>query len=276
MQTVDIGKIIRARAPKASRFIPGFIFKWLERVIHQKDINHMLTTYAHSTPQEFIHGHFSEHNITYSAIGLDKIDKSKRYIFAANHPFGGTDGMMISDLLISHFGDSRAVVNDFLMHVTPLRPLWIPINKHGAQNSQYAKMHGDAFMGDLPILTFPAGLCSRKNKQGVLEDTPWKNNFVKRAKESDRLIVPVFVEGELSKSFYRLDRISKFLRLKISLAMIRLPHETFTKYNKHYRIVFGEPITQQELQEQGGYAAQVKYVRKKAYSLQEVLKNCDK
>lgn len=41
--------------------------------------------------------------------------------------------MMLADELVGYFGDARVIVNDLLMHVEPLRPLWIPVNKHGSQ-----------------------------------------------------------------------------------------------------------------------------------------------
>lgn len=69
---------------------------------------------------------------------------------------------MLADELIGRFGDARVVVNDLLMHLEPLRPLWIPVNKHGAQSAAYARRYEEEFMGERPILTFPAGLCSRR------------------------------------------------------------------------------------------------------------------
>lgn len=88
--------------------------------------------------------------------------------------------MMLADELVGYFGDARVIVNDLLMHVEPLRPLWIPVNKHGSQCGEYLRRFDEAFASDCPILTFPAGLCSRR-RQGVVSDLPWRSNFVKRA-----------------------------------------------------------------------------------------------
>ena len=47
--------------------------------------------------------------------------------------------MMIADALIERFGDVRVVVNDLLMYIDPLRPIWLPVNKHGRQTADYAR-----------------------------------------------------------------------------------------------------------------------------------------
>ena len=72
--------------------------------------------------------------------------------------------MMLADELVGYFGDARVIVNDLLMHVEPLRPLWIPVNKHGSQCGEYLRRFDEAFASDCPILTFPAGLCSRRRQ----------------------------------------------------------------------------------------------------------------
>ena len=180
------------------------------------------------------------------------------------------DGMMLADKLIDRFGDARVVVNDLLMHLEPLRPLWIPVNKHGSQNSLYARKFDEEFFGELPILTFPAGLCSRCIG-GEVTDLPWKTNFLKKAYASQRQIVPVFVEGRLSNFFYRVDRIRRMLGVKFNIEMLWLSDEMFSQKGKHFRILVGDPIPVAELQRYGALRDQADYVRKKAYFLENML-----
>ena len=174
--------------------------------------------------------------MTYSVEGLENLDPKGRYLFASNHPFGGMDGMMLADELVGYFGDARVIVNDLLMHVEPLRPLWIPVNKHGSQCGEYLRRFDEAFASDCPILTFPAGLCSRR-RQGVVSDLPWRSNFVKRAAASGRRIVPVFVEGELSDFFYRLSNFRTKIGIRFNIEMLYLPDEMFSQKGKHFRIL---------------------------------------
>lgn len=270
MPQIDIASVLRQKAPKLTRRLPHCIIDWLRRTVREREINHILASYWELPPQEFIRACFREWKVTYSASGLERLDPRGRYLFVANHPFGGMDGMMLADKLIEHFGDARVVVNDLLMHVEPLRPLWIPVNKHGAQSSDYARRFDDAFAGSLPILTFPAGLCSRRIG-GRVTDTEWKINFLKKAAASGRTIVPVFVEGRLSDFFYRVDRIRKALGIKFNIEMLWLPDEMFSQGGKHFRLVFGDPIPADDLRGLGSLREQAEAIRKKTYFLEKTL-----
>ena len=267
---IDIGAVLRQKAPRLARWIPRPVVNWLRRTIHESEINHILEHYWSLPPQEFIRACFREWQVTYSIEGLDKLAPGGRYLFASNHPFGGMDGMMLADKLIDRFGDARVVVNDLLMYLEPLRPLWIPVNKHGAQSASYARKFDEEFFGDLPVLTFPAGLCSRPNG-GEVTDPEWKISFLKKAYASQRQIVPVFVEGRLSKFFYRVYRIRKALGVKFNIEMLWLPDEMFSQKCRHFRIVVGDPIPVAELQRFGSLHEQALEVRKKAYFLEKTL-----
>lgn len=270
MPEIDIGAVLAAKAPKIARFVPRWAVEWLRRTIREREINHILRSYWDLPPQEFIRACFREWNVTYSIEGLERLDPAGRYLFASNHPFGGMDGMMLADKLIDRFGDARVVVNDLLMYLDPLRPLWIPVNKHGMQNSDYARRFGDEFAGDVPILTFPAGLCSRR-PHGVVEDPEWRPSFLKKAYDSQREIVPVFVEGHLSDFFYGTTNWRRRLGVKFNIEMLWLPDEMFSQGGKHFRIVVGDPVPLSELSAQGSLRAQTEYIRKKAYFLQNKL-----
>ncbi|MDE6711340.1 MAG: acyltransferase [Alistipes sp.] len=270
MPQIDIAEVLRQKAPKLSRRIPRFAVEWLRRTVHERDINHILASYWELPPQEFIQACFREWQVAYSAHGLDRLDPAGRYLFVANHPFGGMDGMMLADKLIDRFGDARVVVNDLLMHVEPLRPLWIPVNKHGSQSSAYARRFDEAFTGDLPILTFPAGLCSRRIG-GRIADTEWKTNFLKKAAASGRTIVPVFVEGRLSDFFYRIANLRKALGIRFNIEMLWLPDEMFSQQGRHFRIVVGDPVPAEELAQFGSLREQAEAIRRKTYFLEKTL-----
>ena len=165
---------------------------------------------------------------------------------------------MLADKLIDRFGDVRVVVNDLLMHVEPLRPLWIPVNKHGAQNAACARRFDEALFGELPILTFPAGLCSRRI-DGRIADPEWKTSFLKKAYASQRQIVPV------------VDRFRKALGIRFNIEMLWLPDEMFSQKGKHFRIAVGDPIPVAELQHCGTLREQTEEVRKKTYFLENKL-----
>lgn len=268
MPQIDIDRVLQSKAPKASRHIPRFVVNYLKRIVHQEEINEVLAQSWDSSPREFIHAAFRKLEIDYTIQGLERLDRKGRYLFASNHPFGGMDGMMLADKLIEYFGDARVIVNDLLMHIEPLKPLWVPVNKHGAQNSDYARRFEEVLYGELPVLTFPAGLCSRRIG-GEVTDLPWKSNFVKKAYATRREIVPVFVEGQLSNFFYRLANLRKALGVKFNIEMLYLADEMFKQRGRHFQIRVGEPIPAAELQAVGSLKEQVEYIRKKTYLLKK-------
>ncbi len=268
MPHIDVGAILASKAPKIAKWIPRPAVNWLRRTIHEKELNVIAENYWNQAPQDFIHTCFREWGVSYSISGLDRLPEEGRYLFVANHPFGGMDGMMLADKLIDRYGDVRVVVNDLLMYIEPLQPLWLPVNKHGSQNTAYARRMEEAMFGELPVLTFPAGLCSR-NIGGRITDLEWKVNFLKKAYASQRQIVPVFVEGRLSKFFYRVDRIRKFLGVKFNIEMLWLPDEMLSQKGRHFRLIVGEPIAMSELQEYGSLREQADFVREKCYALEK-------
>ncbi len=243
---VDINEVIAAKNPKLAKRLPGFVTAWLKRILHQDEINLYLEKFGGLSPIDFDRACLREMGVTYTVEGLDKLDPNGRYLLASNHPFGGMDGLMLADKVEEKFGEMRIIVNDILMNLTPLAPLFVPVNKHGRQNPGYARMLAGAFESDMPLITFPAGLCSRRIK-GKVQDPPWKTSFVKKAAASGRDIVPVFCEGRLSNFFYRLSNLRKALGIKANIEMLYLPDEMFAQKGKHFRIIVGDPIPAAQL-----------------------------
>ncbi len=270
MPQINLEAVLKSKAPNLSRWVPRFAVNWLRRTVHEDVINHILDNYSSLPPQEFIRACFREWGVSYSIHGIEELPRDGRYLFVANHPFGGMDGMMLADKLMEHFGDVRVVVNDLLMNIKPLSPLWIPVNKHGNQTTGYVQKFDEEFYGDRPILTFPAGLCSRKI-DGRVQDTEWKVSFLKKAYTTQRVIVPVFVEGRLSEFFYRISRLRKWLGMKFNLEMVWLPDEMLRQKGRHFRIIVGRPIAIADLQHLPSLREQVEEVRRRTYDLEKNL-----
>lgn len=263
---VDLDKVIADKNPRLARLLPHFLKSYLKRIIHQDEINHVLRSFSHQTPVEFIRSTLSYMEISYRAVGLEQLPMQGRYLFVSNHPFGGMDGMMLCDELDKRFGSGRIIVNDILMNLKPLAPLFIPINKHGRQNSEYLRFFRDALASDDQIATFPAGLCSRRIA-GKICDTKWKHSFVKNAIESQRDIVPVFFEGRLSNFFYNLSSFRKKIGIKANIEMIYLPDEMFSQKGRHFDIHFGKPTPWQELAASTSVSRTAQQIREMVYAL---------
>lgn len=268
MDRIDVERVLTLKAPKIRPLVPRLAIEWLRKLIHESELNCIIDNFGTLPPLEFIRASFGSLDISYEVEGFERLDPAERYIFASNHPFGGMDGLMLAETIGSRLGDVRVVVNDLLMHIEPLRPLWLPVNKHGRQNAEYVRRMNDAFDGDLPILTFPAGLCSRRTN-GIVTDTPWRCNFVKQAVATRRRIVPVYVEGRLSDRFYRISEWRKRIGIGFNIEMILLPDEMFRQRGRKFIIRFGQPVDWQSLPSLGDRAEQARYIRKKVYSMKK-------
>ena len=266
MQQVDVYKLIEGKSPKLARRIPGFIIRYLKRTVHQDEVNEILSLYGDLEGVEFARATLRHMGIEYHSEGMEKLDPAGRYVFASNHPFGGMDGMMLADEVGKYFGDVRVVVNDLLMHLDPLKSIFIPVNKHGRQNDSSVRAFNDAFESDIPIITFPAGLCSRRTK-GVVCDTEWKSNFIRKAVQSERDIVPVYFEGTLSNFFYRLDNFRKKVGIKANIAMLYLPDEMFRQKGGNFTIRIGDPVPWQSLLDGRSAGQAAEYMKTPSYGM---------
>ena len=239
---IDIQQVLRQKAPSAVRKIPQFVINYLTRTIHQDELNDILRRYHDKNGVAFMQeliGYFDLHLVLENE---SNIPTEGRYIFASNHPLGGLDGICLSAIIGKRFNDNiRYLVNDLLLYLTNLRSIFVPINKHGAQGKYNARLIEEAYASDNQIITFPAGLCSRK-QHGKVEDIEWKKSFIQKAVEYQRDVVPVFFDGKNSNFFYRIARLRKALGIRMNYEMIYLPDEMFKSKHKTFHIYFGRPI----------------------------------
>ena len=264
---VDVAKVLAAKNPKLLKIIPKFLIKWLSRLICQDEINTILTNYSHQNGVDFASSVVGYMKADYTAEGEDKIDKSKRYIIVSNHPLGGLDGIVLMDFFGKLFDKKiKFVVNDLLMHIEPLRPIFVPVNKYGRQNAEIANQIHLAYESDNQILNFPAGLCSRKVK-GEIVDLAWQKNFVSQAVKYNRDIIPVYFHGKNSSLFYRVANFRKFLGIKFNYELILLPREMFRQKKGKFRVIIGDPIEVSTLTPDKNTSKICAEVREKVYSL---------
>lgn len=208
-------------------------------------------------------------DLSFDLIGKDNIPDSGRYIFASNHPLGGLDGICLSALIGEQFkGNIRYLVNDLLLYIDNLKSIFVPVNKHGAQGKRNAMLIEEAYASDHQIITFPAGLCSRKINGQIL-DLEWKKSFIQKAVEYKRDIIPVYFDGKNSNFFYRLANIRKALGVKMNYEMIYLPDEMFRCKHKTFRIYFGKPIPWQTFDNSKKPAEWAEWIKRIVYNLKK-------
>ncbi|HBX50492.1 MAG: glycerol acyltransferase [Bacteroidetes bacterium RIFOXYA12_FULL_35_11] len=263
---IDIEQIIAAKNPRLARLLPRFILHYIKRVIHENEVNYVLRTYADKTGLVFVEAVLSYFNITIKTSGEENIPTDGKYIFAANHPLGGIEGMALLQVVSHHNREVRFVVNDILTNLKNYEPLFIPVNKHGKYSKEYAQIIEDTFHTSAWILYFPAGLVSRKVK-GKIMDLEWKKSFISKSVQHKRDIIPVYIEGKNSNFFYNLSRLRTFLGIKANIEMFYLPDEMFRQKNKTITLHFGKPVSHTLFDNSKTPLEWAAYMKERVYSM---------
>ena len=238
---ITVRQLFRDKNPRLARFIPGFVYRYLHRILHLDFVNEILRLHGDKRDLEFVKSAIDMFHVTVDVRGIEHLPDRGRFIFASNHPLGGFDGALLIRELGEKYDGVKVLVNDILLNINNMDGIFVPINKHGAQVMKNVRMMDEIYRSDSQILTFPSGLVSRR-RNGVIKDPPWHKNFVKKAVSYKRDVIPVHVTGRCSNFFYNLANLRKFLGIKSNLEMFYLPDETFKHRNKKYTITFGKPV----------------------------------
>lgn len=269
-KTIDIRKVLSDKMGSKARMVPSFAVKWLEKIVHQDEVNAFLWESRDKTGVEWLEECVKFLDMTLELEGeenLPSADDGRYYTFVSNHPLGGEDGVALGAIMGRHYGNNfKYLVNDLLMNLPGLAPLCIPINKTGSQSRNFPAMVNAGFKGDNHIIMFPAGLCSRKTN-GVIRDLPWKKTFISKSVQTKRDVVPIHFSGENSARFYRIANICKALKLKVNIAMLFLVDEMFLNTHKTFKVSFGKPIPWQTFDKSRTPAQWAQYVQDIVYKL---------
>ena len=265
---IDLQEIINTKAPKQAKRIPKFLVRWLANLIRQDRINEFLRFNGSATGVDLMNNAMEFFHFKLEITGEENIpDFDRKCIFASNHPLGGVDGICLSSFLGNRYDKQiKYVVNDILYFIKPLQTIFVPINKHGAQSKNAAQLMNNALTSDNQIITFPAGLNSRKNN-GIIMDPEWKKMFIVKAVENQRDVVPVFFDAINSNTFYNVAIWRKKLNIKFNLEMLLLPGEMMKKENSTLHVYFGKPIPWQTFNESKKPSHWAEWVKQIVYNM---------
>ena len=267
---IDIDKVVRDKAGDKARYVPRFVLSWLKKTIHQDWINKFIEQEGDKQGVEWLEDCMRYLEVDVKIEGKENLPSptdGRFYTFVSNHPLGGLDGISLGAILGRHYeGKVKYLVNDLLMHLHGLAPLFIPINKTGKLSRNFPQMVEAGFKSDNHIIMFPAGLCSRRN-HGVIRDLEWKKTFITKSVETQRDIVPIHFGGQNSDFFYRLVNICKRLGIKFNLAMLYLPDEMYKNTGKTFTVKIGKPIPWQTFDKSKTATERATYVQDIVYKL---------
>ncbi len=241
---INVEATFQQKNPKLARKIPKFIFNYIKRITHEKEVNRILYTHRDKEGLDFVKAVLiDEFDIKIDVRGLEHLPQHERCIVAGNHPLGGIDGMILMHVIGQKRSDMLFPVNDILMNLPPLRVLFTPINKaSNRKGKNNATSIQKAFASEALVPYFPAGLVSRR-KGGKIVDPSWKKTFINGSKNHQRPVVPVHINGKNSTFFYRLANWRKALGIKSNIEMLYLVDEMMKQKKQSLTVTFGKAIT---------------------------------
>lgn len=274
---IDIRAVLNERLGRSASFIPKFLIHKLEDLICQNRLNELLQHNFPAEGAEFCKGVLNDLDVKVKIINkyrLPSPDKS-RVIIVSNHPLGGLDGIALIKYFSEYYGGNlKFIVNDLLMAVKPLEPVFLPINKHGSQSRLSILNIDNVMASECPVIIFPSGLVSRQKFAGApVADLEWKKMFVNKAIDFRRDIVPIFFDGKNSERFYSFARRREKSGLKFNLEMVLLPSEVFKASGKTFHINCGKTIQWQSLTGGNESAAEAMAIRNIVYKLGDELEH---
>lgn len=263
---IDVKRLIASKSPRLAKWLPGFVIRYLKRILHEEELNVFLNRTKEVKNIDFCDASAEFLHMKVKLIGLENIPKEGPVILVMNHPFGGLDALALVSALRGHREDLKFIVNDILMNLTNLADLFVGVNKHGKNEKSTRQQIMEVFESPHAVCVFPAGLVSRKS-HGVVRDLDWKKTFVTYAKKLNQPIVPIYIDGKLSNFFYRLSNFRKFLGIKANIEMIFLVHELIKLRGTTVTLTVGESIQPETLHTKQSEKDLAQEIKAKVYEL---------
>lgn len=236
---VDVEKIIGSKNPRLLKWMPGFLLRYIKRILHENQVNAFMAQYGHLRDLDFAKQVLEFFGVRVEVKGLEHLPATGGFLLASNHPLGGLDGIALMHAVGQKRSDIRFLVNDILLSLGTMDALFVPVNKHGSQHGK-ARIEA-AYASEHAVLVFPAGLVSRKN-DGVVRDLEWKKSFIVKAQQHGKAVVPCFIDGKNSNWFYNLSLWRRRLGIKANIEMFYLVDEMFRQRNHTITIIFDQPV----------------------------------
>lgn len=238
---IDVEEVIKSKNPALAKYLPGFLLRYIKRVVHEEEVNDFIRRHGHRTSFDFVDAIVEEYKINVAVKGTENIIKTGGCIFASNHPLGGLDAMALIQEIGKHRRDLKFIVNDILLQLKNLQEIFIGVNKHGKNSAEALEAIDNLYKSEMATMIFPAGLVSRKI-DGEIKDLMWRKSFISKAKKFNRTIVPVHIAGANSNFFYTLANFRKTIGIKANIEMLYLMDEMYHQAGKTITLTFGKAI----------------------------------
>jgi putative hemolysin len=265
-----IFSILSHRTHRDMTALLSLLVRPLEHVLGLSECDRIYGDLMNQTdPHLFMRGVLAELNVRPDLAAEDRehIPAKGPAVVVANHPFGGIEGILLADLLLSVRKDVKIMANFLLNRVPQMRALTIPVDPFKRPGSAFANIGPlrDAVCwvrGGGMLLVFPAGEVSHiKLATREITDPSWSpavGTIVRRAKAA---VVPIFFRGRNRAAFQAAGVLHPRLRTAL------LARELLNKRGTAVQLKIGAAIPYRWLQHYTDDSALVDYLRWRTYIL---------
>ena len=198
---------------------------------------------------------------------LENIPKKGPAVVVGNHPFGGIEGIIMADILLSCRPDVKVVANLLLNRIPQLRDLTIPVdpfNRSGSVRTNIGPMREALHWlksGGM-LLVFPAGEVSHLKMSPIeVADPAWSPTIGRLIRRIAAPVLPVFFRGHNGPGFQAAGLIHPRLRT------VLLARQLMGMRGRTVPIDIGRLIPFRWLQRYPGDAELMAYLRWRTYLL---------
>ena len=193
-----------------------------------------------------------------------KVPKTGPVVIASNHPFGGIEGVILARIIGEVRPDLKVLANRGLGIFREISDYFIftnPLSPNDPKNGPSLRQCVKHVQSQGALLIFPAGKVSyyQESKSGISEHL-W-NKLVGRLVSIDQCqYVPIFINGENSPSFYRIEKVYFKLR------MLLLGRELLNKTGAKIVINTGSAIQEKQFDKQLNHTEKAMLCRALSYA----------
>jgi putative hemolysin len=201
---------------------------------------------------------------------LEHIPASGPAVIAANHPFGGIEGLLFAHIILSRRKDLKILANAQLQRIAELRELFISVNpfdgkRAARENIQPLREAVRWVENGGALLVFPSGEVSHfQFSRARISDPEWRPSVGHIVRRTGAPVIPAFVCGRNTILFQLLGCIHPRLRT------VLLAREFLNKSHRRLPVRLGPPVSPKRSQAFSSSLQLAKYLRLLSYSLSDL------